>query len=157
MAEEITGTDNARMEWKTYWRNVVKHYWVKIEGWPPGIPFKNLSDGANTYDKLETLLRKWRCGAIYWKRITQEELDELDSEQDRQIESRDIEAPAPHRRRSDLGQKRKRPGIAVDTDNDADDDEWQGILDDNEDYDPRPTKRVMHVRATPEGPTAEDN
>ena len=145
MAEEITGTDNARMEWKMYWCNVIKRYRVKIEGWPPGIPFKNLSDGANTYDKLETLLRKWCCRAIYWKRITQEELDELDSKRDRQIESRDIEAPALHCHRSDLGQKRKRPGIAVDMDNDADDDEWQGILDYNEDYDPRPTKRVMHM------------
>jgi hypothetical protein len=150
------------MEWKTYWHNIVKRYRVKIEGWPSDIPFKNLSDSSSTYDKLETLLRKWRCGAIYWKKITQEELEELDCEHDRQIERGDIEVPAPHHRCSDLGQKRKRSGTyARDMDDGADNDEWGGIPTETEDsddgdFDARPTKRATHGCRTRKGPISSD-
>lgn len=29
-----------RMEWKHYWRNIVRRYQVMIEGWPKTIPFR---------------------------------------------------------------------------------------------------------------------
>jgi hypothetical protein len=95
------------MEWKHYWRNVVKRYKVVIEGWPNNIPFRNLSDASSSLPDLETLLRKWRSGKIFWKVVTDNELKELDSNRDTQIESGDLEVPAPRRRRSDYGRKHR--------------------------------------------------
>jgi hypothetical protein len=53
---EITGDENAQMEWKHYWRNVVRRHQVVIEGWPDAIPFRNLSETSNSLANLETLL-----------------------------------------------------------------------------------------------------
>ena len=94
------------MEWKHYGRNVVKRYMVVIEGWPTNIPFRNLSDASSSLSDLESLLRKWRSGKVYWKAITNSELQELDSARNVEIEHGDQEAPAPRRRRSDYGKKR---------------------------------------------------
>jgi hypothetical protein len=94
------------MEWKQYWRNVVKRYQVIIEGWPADIPFCNLSETSSALPDLEKLLRKWRCGKIYWRKLSGAELDRLDLERDTQIENGEIAAPAPRRRCSDYGKKR---------------------------------------------------
>jgi hypothetical protein len=75
------------MQWAQYWRNVVKRYSVIIEGWPERIPFVNLSTVSNSLTDLEMLLRKWRSGAIYWKRLTPEELDGMEKERDEDIET----------------------------------------------------------------------
>lgn len=103
---QITGDTSARMEWKYYWRNVVQRYQVVIEGWPDNIPFGNLSNYSNSLADLEALLRKWRCGSIYWKEITDHELQQLNKERDERIERGEIDAPVPRRRRSDYGKKR---------------------------------------------------
>jgi hypothetical protein len=104
----ITGDNTARMEWKHYWRNVVQRHRVMIEGWPENIPFRNLSDGCSSLTDLETLRRKWCSGSIYWKQITEHELDGMDRDRDARIERGEEEAPAPRRRRSDYGKKRPR-------------------------------------------------
>ncbi|RDB19669.1 hypothetical protein Hypma_013284 [Hypsizygus marmoreus] len=104
----VTGDPSARMEWKHYWRNVVKRYHVIIEDWPTTIPFRNLSEASSSLTELESLLRKWNCDKVYWKTLTESELAALDSTRDRRIEDGEIEAPAPRRRRSDFGKKRTR-------------------------------------------------
>jgi hypothetical protein len=96
------------MEWKYYWRNVVKRYHVMIEGWPDKIPFRNLSDASSPLPDLENLLRKWRNGKIYWKKLTENEINALDLERNAQIENGELDAPVPRRRRSDYGKKRPR-------------------------------------------------
>jgi hypothetical protein len=105
-----------------------------------------------------------RCsanGTAYWKSISQEEFKELDSERDKQIESGDIQVPAPRRRRSDLGQKRKRPARDMEDgedDGERDDDEYDGEWDDEYDGDSnvRPTKRATRACRTRKGPISSD-
>ena len=116
LSETVTGDESARMEWKHYWRNVVKRYQVIIEGWPDNIPFRNLSDVSNSLSDLEDLLRRWRCGTTYWKKLTARELQTLDLERDTQITNGEVDAPAPRRRRSDYGKKRPRTKPSSETD-----------------------------------------
>ena len=104
----VTSDGKARMEWKQYWRNVVKRYQVIVEGWPADIPFCNLSETSSALPDLENLLRKWRCGKIYWRKLSEAELNRLDLERDAQIENGELAAPTPRRRRSDYGKKRPR-------------------------------------------------
>jgi hypothetical protein len=93
------------MEWKHYWRNVVKRYQVIIKGWPDNIPFRNLSESSNSLSDLKTLQRKWSCGGIYWKKLLAQELQELDLRHDHQIKQGEEEVPAPQHRCSDFGKK----------------------------------------------------
>jgi len=83
------------MEWKLYFRNVIKRYSVIIEGWPSEIEFVNLSNSSSSMDNLEKLLRKWKQGNTYWKKLTRAELEKLEEERDAQIEDGGIQAPAP--------------------------------------------------------------
>jgi hypothetical protein len=101
------------MQWKYYWRNVVQRYSVKIEGWPMEIPFSNLSEASSTLTDLESLLAKWRNGITFWRKLSADELEELDSERERQLDNGDISPPAPRRPRSDRGKKRPRSTVAV--------------------------------------------
>lgn len=93
------------MEWKHYWRNVVKRYSILVEGWPSDIPF---SLDGRTLGDLETLRHKWQTGTIYWKTLSAAELNQLDQERNEQIEAGEISDPKPRRPRSDRGKKRKR-------------------------------------------------
>ncbi|KAG1781290.1 hypothetical protein EV702DRAFT_962745 [Suillus placidus] len=104
---------DAKMQWVQYWRNVVKRYSVIIEGWPEQIPFANLSTVSNSLPELEMLLRKWRSGAIYWKRLTPEELERMDKERDKGIEDGAIVEKRRHTR-SDKGKKRRHDADADD-------------------------------------------
>lgn len=97
------------MEWKHYWNNVVQRYSVIIEGWPVGIPFKNLSGSSSALPELEQLLQMWQSGEIYWKKLSDDELDALKIERNKQIEAGTIQVPHPRRRRSDHGKKRGQP------------------------------------------------
>jgi len=81
---------------------------VIIEGWPANIPFRNLSEASNSLAELEILLQKWRCGKVYWREVTEIELQDLDRNRNSQIESGELEAPTPRRRHSDYGKKRPR-------------------------------------------------
>jgi hypothetical protein len=110
------------MEWKLYFRNVVKRYRVVIEGWPPEIDFVNLSNVSSSTDTLERLLRKWKQGITYWKKLTLQELELLEDERDAQIENGETTAPAPRRRRSDKGRKRTRHASGHNSGQDDDDD-----------------------------------
>jgi hypothetical protein len=96
------------MQWKLYWRNVVRRYRVIIEGWPDELPFKNLSDVSSSFADLESLLRKWRSGVVHWRKISDEEFTEMEGERDHQIEAGTIQEPGRRCRRSDYGTKRAR-------------------------------------------------
>jgi hypothetical protein len=97
------------MEWKYYWRNIVKRYSVIIEGWPHHIPFKNFSEVSNTYADLELLLCKWRSGEIRWKILTVAELEKEESKRNAGLENGELHEPTPRCQQSDCGKKRKRP------------------------------------------------
>ncbi|KAG1735370.1 hypothetical protein EDD22DRAFT_787722, partial [Suillus occidentalis] len=111
--QTVAKDPDAKMQWAQYWRNVVKRYSVIIEGWPEQIPFANLSTVSNSLPELEMLLRKWRSGAIYWKRLTPEELERMDEERDKGIEDGAI-VEKRRRARSDKGKKRRRDADADD-------------------------------------------
>jgi hypothetical protein len=106
--EEITEDPKAKMQWKLYWRNVVRRYHVMVEGWPEKYPFKNLSDVTSSLVDLEDLLRKWQCGTIHWRKLSVAEFTQMDLHRDQNIENGTIVDPAIRRRRSDCGQKRRR-------------------------------------------------
>ncbi|KAG6855514.1 hypothetical protein H0H87_001791 [Tephrocybe sp. NHM501043] len=107
---EITGVPKAKMEWKHYWRNIVKRYSVIVEGWPDNISFENFSNVSSSLSLLEGLLRKWCCGLTYWKNLTEAELKDLDMARDKQIEDGMIATPAPRRCHSNFGKKRAHSG-----------------------------------------------
>ena len=88
---------------------------VIIKGWPPNIPFRNLSEGSNSLTKLEMLLWKWHCGKVYWREVTETELQDLDCNQNNQIERGELEPPTQHRHRSDYGKKRPQINPVGDT------------------------------------------
>ncbi|KAF8333828.1 hypothetical protein F5887DRAFT_829360, partial [Amanita rubescens] len=104
----ITGDVNARMQWKHYWRNVVKHYLVKIEGWPEATSIEGFNIASYPIDDLTSMLCKWRAGAIFWRALDRAELKDLQQSRDSLIADGKIQEPAPRRRRSDIRKKRKR-------------------------------------------------
>ena len=83
----------------------VKRYQVIIKGWPDNILFCNLSESSNSLSNLETLHQKWSCSGIYWKKLSSQELQELDLQRDHQIKHGEVEVPAPRRRCSNFGKK----------------------------------------------------
>ena len=93
------------MEWKHYWVKVVARYNVVIEGWPDGIPFKNLSLASSPLPVLNNLLHSWQDGMTHWKKLTSDETDQLIDDMKARGE---IQEPEPRRVRSDRGKKRKR-------------------------------------------------
>ena len=71
----ITHDNTATMSWsrRSYMKNVVTRYRVRIEGWPLSeVPFRNLSDVPNL-GKLELLLQGWKEGSIRFCQITEEQ------------------------------------------------------------------------------------
>ena len=94
------------MQWAQYHRNIVRRYQVAIDGWPEDIPIANLSDVSSSLSQLELLLRRWKSGAIHWKMLSDEEVEELQEKRDKQLENGEIEART-RRTRSDKGKKRK--------------------------------------------------
>ena len=67
------------MRWtrRSYMKDVVNRYRVRIEGWPLGeVPFKNLSDVTNL-PKLDQLTRGWRDGSIRFRAINEAEYREM--------------------------------------------------------------------------------
>ncbi|KAI1783734.1 hypothetical protein LXA43DRAFT_902946 [Ganoderma leucocontextum] len=72
---EVTGDDEAGMYWtlEDYIESVVLQHGVKLIGWPPDIPFQNLSNirgGAPVLTHLEHL---WESGILKFVRITEDE------------------------------------------------------------------------------------
>jgi hypothetical protein len=118
---KLQNKPNARMEYKYYFRNVVQHYLVTLEGWPEQIDLNNFNDGSLPYTAMEKLLQKLRSGDIHWKRLTLAALEELEHQRDAQISHGDLEPPAPRRRRSDYRKKRKHQRQSHNNDNDDDD------------------------------------
>ncbi|KAG0708287.1 hypothetical protein DFH29DRAFT_795151 [Suillus ampliporus] len=102
---EITKDDSARMHWANYFRNVVQPYQVIVEGWPANIPFINLSEASSALPDLEMLERKWRSGAVYWRRLGDEEFQQLLEERNEKLETSEIVEHC-RRTRSDKGKKR---------------------------------------------------
>ncbi|KAG1894163.1 uncharacterized protein F5891DRAFT_961964 [Suillus fuscotomentosus] len=86
LIELITGDPDARMQWTHYFRNVVQHYQVAIEGWPDNITFTNLSQASSARPDLEMLYSKWESKQIKWKVLADEEFEELYSKCQGQID-----------------------------------------------------------------------
>ena len=107
LAGDITHDPDANMQWSNYFRNIITRYQVAIEGWPPTVPFMNLSKASNSFSQLEMLLRKWEMGSTYWKELSAEEYESLRRERNEQLESGELEEPS-RRTRSDKGKKRAR-------------------------------------------------
>ncbi|KAG0706449.1 hypothetical protein DFH29DRAFT_798317 [Suillus ampliporus] len=107
MSENITGDPDAKMQWAHYWRNIVQRYLVLCTGWPDEIPFENLSKVSSSLADLEMLERKWRSGEIDWRRLENEEFEQLHRERNEKLDSGEIIEHC-HRTRSDKGKKRTR-------------------------------------------------
>ena len=90
----ITRNKDAQMEWKHYWVKVVARYNVVIEGWPDGIPFKNLSLASSPLPVLNNLLHSWQDGMTHWKKLTSDETDQLIDDMKARGE---IQEPEPRR------------------------------------------------------------
>lgn len=82
-----------------------------IDGWPDDVPFKNLSDISSSLPALESLLRKWESGKVFWKALTDAEFNKMDSERNATIENGTMSEPRPRQPRSDKGKKRTRPRV----------------------------------------------
>jgi hypothetical protein len=99
------------MQWKLYWRNVVQRYRVLLTGWPANIPFKNLSEMSISLVELEGILRSLRSGKIHWRVLTETEFNEMEEKRGRDIDDGKVNDPAPRRRRSDFGKKRRNTNV----------------------------------------------
>ena len=78
-AGAVTNDRNATMAWsrKSYMKNIVTRYRIRIEGWPLAeVPFRNLSDVSNL-PKLELLLRGWKEGTIRFCRINDAQYQQM--------------------------------------------------------------------------------
>ncbi|KAI6011575.1 hypothetical protein PISMIDRAFT_105786, partial [Pisolithus microcarpus 441] len=104
-SEEITGEPSAKMQWAHYFRNIIARYLVTIEGWPDRVPFANLSTVSSALPDLETLLRMWESGSIYWKQLSNEEYEALRCERDGKLNRGEL-VEHTRRSRSDKGTKR---------------------------------------------------
>jgi len=105
---EIMGESKALMQWKFYWRNVVSCYRVVIENWPEEIPFKNLSEALSHLQDLDGLLQKWKARTIFWRSLTNNEFNDMETAHNEEFESRKVDELHRHHR-SDHGKKRGRP------------------------------------------------
>ena len=94
--EEITKDIGAHMKHKLYHEKIVQHHHVMLMGWPQNILFKNLGECSSSLQELQSLLEKLLNGQMYWKTITEDELNELEDEHKKQIEDGKITPPAPH-------------------------------------------------------------
>jgi hypothetical protein len=108
---ELVNDPSATMRWTHYWRDVVSRHHAIIDGWPDDVPFKNLSDVSSSLPALESLLRKWESGKIFWRALTVAEFNEMDLERNVNIETGTTLEPRPRRTRSDKGKKRSRPQV----------------------------------------------
>jgi len=95
------------MQWVHYWRNIVSHYQVVIEGWPNEIPFDNLSKASSGIPALEDLRERWKSGETTWRKVDDEELQELMEERKGKLNCGELVEHC-RRPRSDKGKKRRR-------------------------------------------------
>ncbi|TFK67057.1 hypothetical protein BDN72DRAFT_899278 [Pluteus cervinus] len=116
----ITQNPTARMEYVHYWEKVVRRYHVVLEGWPDKLPFKNLSDCADSLYDINLLQDQMKNQLLSWKKLTEIEFDELDEIRQLDIAEGRVPGPKPRKVRSDRGQKRKQNDV-VDSDNEHDD------------------------------------
>ncbi|KAM5531125.1 hypothetical protein V8D89_013083 [Ganoderma adspersum] len=72
---EVTGDDEAGMYWtlEDYIESVVLQHGVKLVGWPPDIPFRNLSNIPGGVSVLTHLEHRWESGILKFVRITEDE------------------------------------------------------------------------------------
>ncbi|KAH7922389.1 hypothetical protein BV22DRAFT_1131497 [Leucogyrophana mollusca] len=74
------------------------------------MPFANLSDVSSALPDLESLLRKWKSGAICWEAVSDEEFKRLHTKRNERIEKGEIEDPC-RRTRADKGKHHKRARV----------------------------------------------
>jgi len=105
---EIMGESKASMQWKFYWRNVISCYRVIIKNWPEEIPFKNLSEALSRLQDLEGLLQKWKPRTIFWRSLTNDEFNDMETAHNEKFKSGKVDEPHCHCH-SDHGKKRGQP------------------------------------------------
>jgi len=113
------------MHWKHYWRNVITHYHIVIEGWLDDIPFKNLSEVSLSLPALESLLRKLEAGKIYWKAISCKEYKEMEADCNARLEDGTVKLLSPYHTCSDKG-KRSQCSRPTDNGEESDNDSKSG-------------------------------
>jgi len=97
----------ATMKWKYYWRDIVKHLHVVLEGWPADIPMGNLSDIATSQPILQRLHNMWSNKEIVFHPVDDSELQELEKKRQLRIQQGEITPPEPRKIRTDKGKKRQ--------------------------------------------------
>lgn len=137
------------MEWKHYGQKVVARHHVMIEGWPPSIPFKNLSAAASPLADLDTLFCGWQDGTIYWKLLTSTEADKLI---DDMMARGEIQEPVQRRSRSDRGKKRKRQAAP-----DSEDESGNGNTTVPADRNRKRQKKTISAATAPSDPSSGDS
>ena len=67
----MTGDDEAGMYWtlEDYVESVVLQHGLKLVGWPPDIPFQNLSNIRGGVSALTHLELRWESGILRFVRI----------------------------------------------------------------------------------------
>ncbi|KAM5530915.1 hypothetical protein V8D89_015405 [Ganoderma adspersum] len=72
---EVTGDDEAGMYWtlEDYVESVVLQHGLKLVGWPPHIPFQNLSNIRGGASELTHLKLRWESGILRFVPITEDE------------------------------------------------------------------------------------
>ncbi|RDX45704.1 hypothetical protein OH76DRAFT_1420583 [Lentinus brumalis] len=106
------GVPDACMRWtlKSYHVNVYVGLGYELIGWPPEIPFTNLSD-ITGYERIHLLLSRWKTGKMYFARLPEARRLEAENHAD-PLKT----APAPlhfgvkqRQSRSDVKKRRHRP------------------------------------------------
>ena len=74
-AGELTGDDEAGMYWtlEDYIESVVLQHGLKLVGWPPDIPFQNLSNVRGGAPVLAHLQHRWDSGILRFVPIAEDE------------------------------------------------------------------------------------
>ncbi|EPQ49804.1 hypothetical protein GLOTRDRAFT_141658, partial [Gloeophyllum trabeum ATCC 11539] len=110
---EATGITKPVMVWTNKYELSFK-YKVALDGWPAHIPFGNLSSVVRSLPHYEELLRLCENDTIMFRRLSEDEVEELRKERDGRINAGEDAPPAPKKARADKGTKRKRSGRSED-------------------------------------------
>ncbi|KAI0688482.1 hypothetical protein C8T65DRAFT_589475 [Cerioporus squamosus] len=107
-----SGNPDACMRWtlESYHRNVYVGLGYELIGWPPSVPFTNLSD-ITGYERIASLLSRWKTGKMYFARIPEARRRAAEDTSD---PLRTAPAPLhfgvkPRQSRSDVKKQRYRP------------------------------------------------
>ncbi|KAH9890422.1 hypothetical protein C8Q73DRAFT_652493 [Cubamyces lactineus] len=109
----FTGDPRATMRWTVdrFCNDVFLRYPAKLVGWPPRIPFANLSSLSMPTSTVNTLLRLWEKGILRWEAPTSDELAAAKEDAKNAAPSPLIPDRTVRCGRNDIGKRRKRPTV----------------------------------------------